>query len=47
MERSNKLGFFPEISLKNGLTNTMEWYNTHKNKLEYSRFNVFMEDKEK
>jgi GDP-L-fucose synthase len=30
MERSNKLGFFPEINLKNGLTDTINWYTLNK-----------------
>ena len=34
MERANKYGFYPETSLKEGITKTIEWYKEKMNVLQ-------------
>jgi len=41
MERANSLGFYPEINLKTGLTETLEWFKVNKSNSESKRYNVF------
>ncbi len=40
MKRASAIGFRPEISLKDGLKQTIEWYKANKNK-DSLRYNVF------
>jgi len=40
MKRASEIGFKPEISLKDGLRQTIEWYRTNKNQ-DTLRYNVF------
>ena len=40
-KRLNDFGFAPEINLRKGLKNTLDWYKLHSNSIENKRYNVF------
>ena len=43
MTRANSYGFQPQMSIKNGIIDTIQWYQTNKNLLLNSRYNAFTE----
>jgi len=43
MTRANSYGFHPQMSIKDGIIDTIQWYQTNKNLLLNSRYNAFTE----